>query len=363
MEFIPYNKIDPRQWDEFCAKSRSAWFRHTSSWLFFCSSLNQSNENVSFGVFDGGEMAAVVPLIKQPIPQRIGQFEFFTAGTPVAFPAVRDGFSGEAKSKLLQSVFRRIDELAGQSSVVYSRFFIDPLSPGYLTNVPSKNPLADFGFADISMTTNIVDLSLPEDILFRNIRKGFRYDIRQISAHKFSVDFFNRDNITDEIFRQYKDIYFSAAGKEVGNEDRWKLTFGFIKDGNGILALEKDEAGRYVSGILVFTYKDGAYYAFGATDKNFKTRNGVSHLLQWEIMGHLKAGGFKYYELGWNFPKEILDEVYSSKELSISFFKSGFSGKALPLFRGEKFYDDEYMNSRKKLLAEKYQEQYIKNNG
>ncbi|MDE2001831.1 MAG: hypothetical protein KGI60_04695, partial [Patescibacteria group bacterium] len=50
--------------------------------------------------------------------------------------------------------------------------------------------------------------------------------------------------------------------------------------------------------------------------------------------------------------------VYSPKELNISFFKSGFGGAVLPLFRGEKFYDEEYRKVRQKELAEKYDRYY-----
>ncbi|MDE2001762.1 MAG: hypothetical protein KGI60_04340, partial [Patescibacteria group bacterium] len=297
MEFVPFHNVGSERWESFCRESDSAWFRHTESWLAFCSALDPLNENLSFGVFDGDEMLAAVPLMRQPISESGGLFEFLTAGTPVVFPATKNGLSDREKEKILISVFEEIDRIAKLKNVAHARFFIDPLSKSYLENSSRINALTSFGFRDVSMTTNIIDLGLSEDALFGRIRKGFRYDIRKIAKNNFSVDFFGADNITDDLFREYKNIYFSAAGKEVGSPLRWENTLRFIRDGNGILAMEKDASGKYISGIVVLGYKNKAYYAFGATAADFKGVNGISHLLQWEMIRYLKEHHFSHYEL------------------------------------------------------------------
>lgn len=355
MTFSAFDKIGRSEWDEFCENSDSAWLRHTSHWIEFCLALNESNENLSFGVFEDGEMLAVVPLVKQPISGADGFYEFLTAGTPVAYPALKNGLADSKKNELIKAIFSEIDDVAARNSVAYSRFFIDPLTPESLSAESERNLLSDLGFDDVSLTTNIVNLSEDEAALFRNIRKGFRYDIRSMTKSGATVDFFDGKKITEDIFRKYKEIYFSAAGKEVGTKERWTATLKLIRLGYAVLAMESKE-GEYISGAIFFTYKRVAYYAFGATASSFRHVNGVSHLLQWEVIKYLKINNFNFYELGWNFNKNISDEVYSPKELNISFFKSGFGGKISPLFRGEKFYDEGYFKIRKEELAKKFTE-------
>ena len=359
-DFVSFEKIGFQQWDEFCLKSDGAWFRHSSPCLQFCLRLNHLNKNLSFGIVDGGALLLVVPLIQQPIVEKRDLFEFAMGGDPTPYPAIKNDLPDSISTRLINSVFEKINELAKNNSVVYSRFFIDPLSKIFVCGAHRDNPLLKLGYNNISLTANIVDLSIPETELFHNIRDGYRYDIKKISQSNFVIDFFDKTSIGDEIFKIYKDIYFSSAGKEVGTKERWDATYELIKQGNAILALEKNEEGAYISGVVCFIYKNKAYYAFGATASDFKKMNGIGQLLQWEIIKYLKAHNFEHYGLGWNYYPMISDDVYSPKELNISFFKSGFGGIIHPLIRGEKFYDADYLKKRKNNLAEKFIEYYMR---
>lgn len=359
VDFVPFAKLDLKQWDDFCLNSKSAWFRHSSHAIRFCLSLNDSSENLSFGILEGGKLLAVIPLIKQPISGEDNIFEFAMGGDPMPFPATLNDLSETKAAKLIKSAFERAEGLAKENSVAYVKFFSDPLTDDSEDGPGKFNQFLKSGFSDVSLTTNVVDLSLSEEELFKNIRDGYQYDIRSAGKMNLSVDFFDKNNISEQIFRAYKDIYFSAAGKEVGTKNRWDATYELIRGGNAILALEKDSSGKFISGVVFFAYKQAAYYAFGATAADFKEINGISHFLQWEIIKHLKANGFRYYELGCNFYPIISDEVRTPKEISISFFKSGFGGSIKPLFRGEKFYNAEYFKKRKVQMIEKYIENYM----
>ena len=354
MDFVPFHKIDSAQWDDFCLHSDDAWFRHTSFAMRFCLGLNSSNENLSFGVFEGSKLVAIAPLIKQPIAEGNNSFEFAMGGDPVPFPAFQNGLSNSQSAKLSKLIFEKIDELAKANNVIYSRFFIDPLSTGFLGDFQKISPFLKLGYNAISLTTNILDLSLPEKEMFKNIRDSYQYDIRSAIELDLAVDFFDKSNVSDEIFKTYKDIYFSAAGKEVGTPERWNVTRELIKQGQAVLALEKNKEGKFISGVIAFTYKNNAYYALGATIPDFKEINGISHLLQWEIIKYLKARNFNHYDLGRNVYPIISDEVYTPKELSISFFKSGFGGEIYPLIRGEKFYSADYLIKRRSNLSQKF---------
>lgn len=356
MKIVDFSKIDKNKWDDFCMQSKTAWFRHTTRWIKFAEDLNNDNLNLSFGVFKDNELLAIAPLFAEPVYENDGQMQFGLAGMGAPFPAVIDSISDTMKEEVLKMIFKEIDDIASRHKIVYSHFFIDPLS-----NMDyESNPLLKFGFEDTSLTTNIVDLSLEGDDILRNMRKGHRSDVNfALKNDDWKVSIFSKENISDSIFEEYKNIYFSAAGKKVGNDKRWENTLNFIKDGyaNLIMLKVKD---NYISGTVVLTYKDRSYYFISATLPDFQSERGVGQLIQWETMNYLKKTGIKYYETGWNFTATISEDVYSPKEINISLFKSGFGGEKLPFFRGENFYNSDFTKKRKLQLEEKFKNYYGK---
>ncbi|MBU4348540.1 GNAT family N-acetyltransferase [Patescibacteria group bacterium] len=358
MKIVDFSEINKQEWDNFCLKSDSAWLRHTSHWIKFSEENGDSNLNLSFGVIEDGKLLAVIPLIAQPIPDEAGLMEFEMGGNSIPFPVLLNSIPDSLKNEIIKLIFKEIDNRAKNHKISYSRFFIDPLIEPLLNDFYKSNPLLEFGFNDSSLATNIIDLSLEEDSILRGMRKGHKSDIKFALKNKDQeVVFFDKENISSEIFDKYKDIYFSAAGKKVGNDKRWKNTLELIKDGFAILIMIK-RGGNYISGIIILCYKNKSYYGFSATLPDFKKERGVGHLLQWETIKYLKNKGFKYYETGWNFLPIISEDVYSQKELNISFFKAGFGGKKYPLFRGEKFYDLDYSKKRRIQLEKKYKDYY-----
>lgn len=359
LEFVPFNKIDSGQWDDFCLISDDAWFRHSSAGIKFCLGADSLNENLSFGIFENNKLLAVMAIVKQLIAGEKDLYEFAMTGTPTPGPAFNNELSEKQKNKILAAIFKEVDKIARDRNVAYSKFFIDPLSAGFLDKPNNYNPFLKLGCNDISLTTNIVDLSLTEEELFKKIRDTYQDEIKSAAGSGLSVIFFDENNIDAKVFEIYKNIYFSAAGREVGNVSRWNATFQLIKQGNAVLALEKNKDGESVGGVIFFTYKNNAHYASGATIPDFKKKRGIGHLSQWEIIKYLKVHNFGHYELGWNFYPVISDKVHSQKEINISLFKSGFGGKVLPLFRGEKFFSAEYLRKKKAALTDKYIGSYL----
>ena len=94
---------------------------------------------------------------------------------------------------------------------------------------------------------------------------------------------------------------------------------------------------------LFIKFKDGAYYGSAADDPDVQVDVPIAHIIQWKAIEWLKEKKIKYYEIGWQqFGNQFYD-FPSYKELSICFFKRGFGGLSVPLFRGEKFYDVKFM--------------------
>ena len=92
---------------------------------------------------------------------------------------------------------------------------------------------------------------------------------------------------------------------------------------------------------LISVYKDGAYYSSSCEDPEHNHLP-IGHILQWKTMQWLKQHGIRRYEIGMQLYASQPHAVVSEKELKIAFFKRGFGGEAVPLWRGEKFYDRQF---------------------
>ena len=200
LKFVPFEEIGKERWDEFCLDSNDAWFRHTSASLKFCLSLNGLNKNFSFALVEGDKILAVAPVIRQPISGEDGLFEFTMGGDPIPLPALNNELVGSRREKILKTILLRIDEIAKAENIAYARMFIDPLTKPFLSGQFAYNPFLKFGWNDVSLTANILDLSLSQKALFKNIRDTYRYDISGTDKLSLSVEFFDSQNISSEVF-------------------------------------------------------------------------------------------------------------------------------------------------------------------
>jgi len=363
LEIFQLTKDVIDEWNDFCLKSNSAWFRHTTFFLEYIlhCRFDRLSRNLSFGIKQNNKIVAVAPLILQTNYEDKDIFEFGLGDTPIPFPAFDNSLFPENKKEITKVIFEKIDELAKQNNISYAKFFVDPLTDDILLGTHITNPLPKFGYHETSISTNIIVLNKPIEEIFKDIRKGHKADIKNAIKNKFVVDFFSKENIKKEIFNIYKELHYLASGRKTRPDESWEDMFGFIKNGYSILALErKQDKQEYFAGVLVITYKGKAYYGSGATHPKYEGVRGIGHLLHWQIITYLKDNGYNYYETGWNYYPIISQEVATDKELNISRFKSGFGGELYPLFRGEKFYNKEYLKNKKLTLIDSFINLYLK---
>ena len=344
-QIVPLSADKYDIWNKFCYESDTAWFRHTTWFIDYIlnSRFDSKSLNLSFMVYLNSKLIALVPLIKQTIYNSNNLFEFAMLDTNTPFPCFSNDINPENKKDITKIIFQKIDELAFQENVCYSRFFFDDLTEDILKSHQKTNPLPKLGFTDTTISTNILIFKNNEENELLKMRKGHKADIKFAAKEGFVVDIFSNDNITEDIFNIFKQIHFIDAGRKTRPDESWSSMLNWIKNGHCILALEKNKSSsEYISGALVIIYKNKAYYGSSGTLPTHEGKRGIGHILQWEVICHLKRQCINYYDIGWNFTKGFSQEIASQKEMNISMFKSGFGGEQYPIFRAEKFYNKEY---------------------
>jgi hypothetical protein len=359
--YILFEDIGNDRWDQFCLKSATAWFRHTSTWIEYSLAMRPAGEsmNCSFGITDNGELVAVAPLIKEAVRGQSGRSEFSFAGWNAPFPALADGLGEQHRDKTIKEVFREIERLAVLHKVAYAAFEVHPVHTLLNRDVYPCNPLPFLGFSSSEISTHIVPLDRDEATLLRSMRKGHKSDIVAGQKNGLTARLYDSGSITDDIFKVYRQIHFHAAGGQTRPERTWEIMYEWIQKGYAVLALLHHDSGMAIAAALTITYKDAAYYGSSCLEPEYNSERGGMHLLLWETMRYLKRKGIRWFETGWQFTPTLSQEVASKKEVNISLFKRGFGGMNLPYYRGEKFYHHEYMKETFINRLEKFNEAWL----
>lgn len=271
-------------WDRFVSSHPDGWWFHTWTWLDYAAAYSPTAIDMSQVYVSGCEIVAVVPLIFEPdgTPVFGGQL----TPAPLSLPDVT---ICSTINKRIQWAYRPGRE-------------IEDLPVDY---VERKHG------------TYVVDLSKPEEELWRGLRKSYkslihraeeRYNVR-VSSH-LSID---ESRKAMEIAQE---LHFCSAGRKTRPQRTWDLQANWLASGDGVLLVASRDH-DLVGFAYIIRWKDWAYYASGAS-----LEDNVSHLLIWKAMNLLAADEqTRYFEIG------HADEDGDAKARSIAFFKSGFGGE------------------------------------
>jgi len=329
------------QWDAFCMESDDAWFWHTAGWRAYSLILRPQRKSVdhSFMLYKGDELFAVCPLISELNEDGKKQFSF--GGLPCPLPAVRRGLSREKKEKIRSDAFAHIDSLARQAGVSRALFKADPLSFVFIDGADRYNHLVKYGYLDVSLATQVIDLSHTPEELSGAVTKGHNYDIDK-AGKELEVAIYTKDTMSREIFDGYRLLHQKAAGRVTRPLETFEMMYQWIRKGNAFLACAA-KGSVPVAYSLFIAYKQGAYYASSCTEPADEfSKLCANHLIQWKVIEFLKENGYRRYEIGWQQFGCLLHDFPTEKDIAISRFKRGFGGACVPLCIGEKYFSAAY---------------------
>ena len=249
-------------------------------------------------------------------------------------PIFDDTLDRKFQRKLRSRCFEEIDAVARTHSAAKAMLLVDPLAER-----ADFNYLSEYGFIDASIATVIVDLTKSDAELWGELRKSYQslinggkrtYEIRIMDAS--AADF--------EFHEQYRQLHHKAAGRVTRDRRTYDLQFEMLKDDNAILVGVKDPAkGAFVAFSYYFHHNGAVYYASSSDDPEYEATVPLEHTIIWGAVEYYKKRGFRRFEIGWQqFGTQLLDPA-NKKDLSISFFKRGFGGMVVALYRGVKYYD------------------------
>lgn len=335
MRLVPLAPAGYAAWDAFCAASPDAWFWHTSHWLEYQLAWADTlgSRSRAFVVEEDGQVLAAVPLMV--VEHRGAPFpltEVSLSSEPCWAPALAAGLPERRRHEVLRRVFGAIDETAAREGAVRATFKVSALT---VRERPAPPALRRFGYADISLDSQIMDLTGSEAELWQAIPEPRRRHIARGQRH-LTTTVHDGVSVTRAVFDEYRDLHARAAGRVTRPPATFALMYRWILDGHAVLVRTGLDAAA-VGFVYVFLYKDAGFYGSGANDPDRRDLP-IGHVLHWEAIRWLRARGRRAYELGVQRYGPLPHDVPTDKELGIATFKRRFGGRPVPLYVWEKYY-------------------------
>jgi len=339
------------EWDQFCRDATDTWFWHTTDWLDYSLSYSEhaNAESLSFLVTYAKGIQGICPLV---LTDDGDHRELSFGGGYGPAPAVADETTGVTPETVEEKLFEEVDRLAREHDVDRVAFDVSPLAPAHRASTRSHNPFRSFGYLDTTIHTRLIDISQPTDALWDGLRDTYRHEI-ETATDDLTTTVYDETTVTRDVFDAYQALHRKDAGEQTRPQQTFDLMYEWIQDGFAVL-VGAEHDGDFVEFAYFLREKDNVYYSSAASDPDV-TGLSSGHLVQWRAIEWMHEEGCEYYEVGHQYYGPQVSSESTAKERDISFYKRGFGGFDVPLFRGEKFYDrgyfEEAYRERNKMIS------------
>lgn len=298
------------RWDAVCAESRDAWLFHTSTWIPLL-----KVEDVSFAVLDHDGKPLTLVGMGAPQSQTGDELWFSTLRAGIAHA---DGVPVELRHELDSFALAEVRRRAISKQALRIDWELPSMPPGPQALLSA---LEQSGYECQIYPSKVVDLTLDEDVLWRDYRKGCRSVIRRAQRLGVTVD-----EVTDEsgvtVFADLHSRRMRSLGADSDPDIFMEMWTSLAPLGRCEILLATLQSGVPISGILLLSHKNHVYYQAACSDPNHMDSGGNT-LLVHEAVLRAKAGGATSFHLG---PSPLASQV-SEKAYLVGRFKNQFGGQ------------------------------------
>lgn len=168
--------------------------------------------------------------------------------------------------------------------------------------------------------TIMLDLTLSEDELLKNLRRQTRYEVRRAEKLGLKVDKYH----DEKHFREFHAVQAETAARQhfvpPNLETLLAERVAFGEDAT--LYIAKTAEGQPIAyGLILQNGIEAEYFEAASTELNYKLPG--AYALQWQVIKDLKAQGIKRYNLWGIAPPGAKNHRYSG----VTTFKTGFGGE------------------------------------
>ncbi|MFX0136440.1 MAG: lipid II:glycine glycyltransferase FemX [Candidatus Hodarchaeota archaeon] len=337
MRFIKLTPDLSKEWDKIVHASDDAWLFHLYDWLPFTEKV-WNLESKSFLVEHEGEIIAIFPL---QMHKKTKIFRSTFMGTGGA--AIKNSIHPIFCKKVFKQMYRLVEAIAHKNESPYIEIYLPPLANSSLNNRWKVNSLISYFFTDTSTHTWIVDLTKPDDIIFRNLTKDARRSIKKAKDAGYQIQKLRSIDEIDEYYKVHCETYHRTGVHPHPKEYFLGIYNNFCKKGYATIWKALDQDGEPIAFENIGLFKSGAIYWTGCC-KTEHLDSGVNYSLQYNSMLWAKSQGAEWFENGEAFPN-----IREGKLRGLTVFKGKFGGELHRFYKGKLVLKSE-TTSRKKFM-------------
>lgn len=198
----------------------------------------------------------------------------------------------------------------------------DRLQRGFLS--PLGRLLLDRGGVSAANFSQIIDLSLPEEILHKGMTKAYKWSVNW-GRKNLELRVLDSASITAQDIEQFHLLHVEAAGRETRTPESWALQYEMVRAGEAFCVVARMD-GALVSAALFPHSRSHCFYGVSASCRDMFDKP-LSHGVIWTALLYAKMLGLRCFEMGEQLFPMAPRQPPSQKELGISFFKRAFGGE------------------------------------
>ncbi len=322
-------------WENFILGGRDKTFLQSWDWGEF--QIKMGNKIWRLGIFDGEKLIGTALISK--IKAKRGTFLLIQHAPSVA-PLIAGEGGLSLKIEILKILLGELKKIGKEENCTFIR-----MNPLWQNNEENKRIFKELGFIDSPMHANAyedtwkLDITLPEEELFKNMRKTTRYSIRQaLKQPDVSIE---ESEILDDV------KIYQKLNIEIAKRQRFvPFSFEYIKNEFEVFSKDKEilwffgkYKGELVAAALVVFWSGISFYHQAASSLKHQ-KFSIPYLLLWAAIREAKKRGCNLFDFwGYVDPEKNPRHPWAGPTL----FKMGFGGKVY-----------EYMKAQDSPFSKKY---------
>lgn len=315
LSVVPASAIASDAWDALVDESPEGWMWALSGWQRLILAVSEwAFTDFSFAATLDGVLAGVMPLQFDARGARMASSAWGVAG-----PVLHRDLDRNVRRQVFAAMLREAETRAAGAGASRLDLGYSPLIPASLTAPWGVNPFIEFGFADDSTHTRMLDLTVGLPTLWAGVSENAKRKIKLSRSRGIEVREVDWPASVDAYYAAHTATYqrtgvsphprayFAGMAREMAPRGHTVLRAGFL--GDRAIAFRNDA--RFGAGVV--------YHTGCSLDEALSL--GVNYHLVWDSIEAAVRDGYRWYELG-----EVFPDVAEGKRHGLTAFKSRFGG-------------------------------------
>lgn len=326
------NKNFKNLWSEFLKGYNQYSYKYVIDVLDYYLLISNKAINRSFLIQNHEEVLAICPLILEKVKAN-WQASFYNGQGYIPLALFNKKLTPKQTSNMEKILFQEIKKNLNKFKVKKAFFQADCISMNSISI--NSNEIYDTFLdkeqaLDISTLHHVVNLTLPEEELWKQIRRSSKSLIhRGLEVFDFKV--FDNTNFYDDLGESHRKMHHELAGKITRPIESFKKMADWVKSGCAIFIKQSFKKEIAQLAFIAIGGKSACAASIVENPNINPPPVPMTHSLNFFMYKELKRRGVDYYDVGLTAFRSSLFYNLSKKEIDINYFRRGFGNRNFPL--------------------------------